>query len=35
MDCIAEIIYGTIECNGNCENCHWWDEPQESEKQTE
>ena len=33
MGCIAEIIYGTVECNGNCDNCHWWDKPQESEVQ--
>ena len=26
MGCIAEIVYGTIECNGDCDNCHWWDE---------
>ena len=32
MGCIAEIIYGTVECNGNCDNCHWWDESQESEE---
>lgn len=31
MGCIAEIVYGTVECNGNCDSCHWWDEPQESE----
>lgn len=31
MGCIAEIIYGTVECDGNCDNCHWWVEPQESE----
>ena len=31
MGCIAEIVYGTFECNGDCEHCHWWDEPQESE----
>lgn len=31
MGCIAEIVYGTVECDGNCEHCHWWDEPQESE----
>lgn len=31
MGCIAEIIYGNVECNGNCDNCHWWDDPQESE----
>ena len=29
MGCIAEIVYGTVECDGNCDNCHWWDEPQE------
>ena len=29
MGCIAEIVYGTVECNGDCEHCHWWDEPQE------
>lgn len=28
MGCIAEIVYGTVECNGDCDNCHWWDEPQ-------
>lgn len=31
MGCIAEIVYGTVECNGDCEHCHWWSEPQESE----
>lgn len=31
MGCIAEIVYGTVECNGNCDSCHWWDEPQEGE----
>ena len=30
MGCIAEIVYGTVECNGDCEHCHWWD-IQESE----
>lgn len=29
MGCIAEIVYGTVECDDNCDNCHWWDEPQE------
>ena len=34
MGCIAEIIYGNVECNGNCDNCHWWDDPQaESEEE--
>lgn len=28
MGCIAEIVYGTVECNGNCDSCHWWDEPE-------
>ena len=23
MECIAEIVYGTVECNGDCENCNW------------
>ena len=32
MGCIAEIVYGTIECNGDCDNCHWWDDPQEKEQ---
>lgn len=32
MGCIAEIVYGTVECNGDCDNCHWWVEPQESEE---
>ena len=31
MGCIAETVYGTVECNGDCEHCHWWDESQESE----
>lgn len=25
MGCIAEIVYGDIECNGDCNNCHWRD----------
>ena len=29
MGCIAEIVYGTVECNGDCEHCHLWDESQE------
>lgn len=32
MGCIAEIVYGTVECNGDCKNCSWWDEPQKGEK---
>ena len=35
MGCIAEIVYGTVECNGDCEHCHWWDEPRKSEKYAE
>ena len=35
MGCIAEIVYGMVDCNGDCEHCHWWDEPQKSEEQTE
>ena len=29
MGCIAEIVYGMVECNGDCEHCYWWDESQE------
>ena len=29
MGCIAEIIYGTVECNGDCEHCRYWDEEQD------
>ena len=25
MGCMAEIVYGTFECNGDCDNCHWID----------
>ena len=32
MGCIAEIVYGTVECNGDCEHCHWWDDSTESER---
>ena len=32
MGCIAEIVYGTVECNGDCDHCHWWDKPKESEE---
>lgn len=31
MGCIAEIVYGTVYCNGDCDHCSWWDEPQEGE----
>lgn len=31
MGCIAEIVYGDIECNGDCEHCHWWDKDGETE----
>ena len=26
------VISITVECNGDCEHCHWWNEPQESEE---
>ena len=29
MGCIADIVYGDVECNCNCDNCHWWDRSQE------
>ena len=32
MGCIAEIVYGIIECNCDCDNCHWWDESPEGEE---
>ena len=32
MGCIAEIVYGTVDCNGDCDHCHWWDDPQEKEQ---
>ena len=28
MGCIAEIVYGTVYCDGDCDHCRWWDEPQ-------
>ena len=31
MGCIAEIVYGDIECNGDCEHCHWWNKDGETE----
>lgn len=31
MGCIAEIVYGDIECNGDCDNCHWIDKDGETE----
>lgn len=31
MGCIAEIVYGTVECNGDCENCHWFDKEGDAE----
>lgn len=21
--CDAEIVYGNVDCDGKCENCHW------------
>ena len=33
MGCIAEIVYGDVECNGDCDNCHWWDEPEKGSEE--
>lgn len=22
-ECIAEIVYGDLDCHGNCDNCQW------------
>lgn len=35
MGCIAEIVYGDIECNGDCEHCHWWDKDGEANETKE
>ena len=29
MECIAEIVYGTVECDGGCENCNWSESEEE------